>query len=155
MRPIHTAVVHCTATPEGRSYTVAAIRKMHLARGFSDVGYHFLIDLDGTVLIGRPIEKVGAHVQGHNAGSVGISYIGGVTASGKAKDTRTAAQKESLRRLLADLVAKYPIKKIVGHRDLSPDMNRDGKVSPNEWVKECPCFNAIPEYADLLKARRF
>ncbi len=155
MRPIHTAVVHCTATPEGKPFTVADIDRMHRARGWAGIGYHFLILLDGTVAVGRPIDRVGAHVQGHNTGSVGIAYVGGVTASGKGKDTRTPAQKESLRRLLADLVAKHPIKRILGHRDLSPDMNRDGKISPSEWVKECPCFDAIPEYADLLGKRRF
>ncbi len=154
MRPINLVVVHCTATPEGKQFTVADIRRMHLARGFSDIGYHFLIGLNGEIWTGRPIEKIGAHVKGHNTGSVGISYVGGVTASGKAKDTRTTAQKSALRRLLADLVAKYPIKRILGHRDLSPDMNGDGRISSNEWTKECPCFNAIPEYSDLL-GRRF
>lgn len=153
MRPIHTAVVHCTATREGVEFSVHAVRKMHLARGWSDIGYHFLIGLDGQIWSGRPIEKIGAHVQGHNTGSVGISYVGGIDAKGRAKDTRTAAQKESLRRLLADLVAKHPIRKIVGHRDLSPDMNGDGKISSNEWTKMCPCFDAIPEYADLLAGR--
>lgn len=155
MRPINLAVVHCTATPEGKPFTVADIRRMHLARGFSDIGYHYLIGLNGEIWTGRPIEKIGAHVKGHNTGSVGISYVGGVTASGKAKDTRTLAQKESLRKLLAELVAKYPITRIVGHRDLSPDMDGDGKIESFEWTKMCPCFDAIPEYADLLKSRRF
>lgn len=155
MRPINLAVVHCTATPEGKPFTVADIDRMHRARGWSGIGYHFLIGLNGEIWTGRPIEKIGAHVQGHNTGSVGISYVGGVTASGKAKDTRTPAQKAALRELLGTLVLRHPIKRIVGHRDLSPDMNGDGKISSNEWTKQCPCFDAIPEYADLLGKRRF
>lgn len=155
MRPIHTAVVHCTATPEGKAFTVADIDRMHRARGWSGIGYHYLIGLNGETRVGRPIEKVGAHVQGHNTGSVGISYVGGIDARGKAKDTRTPEQKAALRVLLAQLVYKHGITKIVGHRDLSPDMNGDGKISPNEWTKSCPCFDAIPEYADLLDKRRF
>jgi N-acetylmuramoyl-L-alanine amidase len=123
---------------------------MHLKRGFNDIGYHFLVYLDGSVHAGRPIEKVGAHVAGHNTGTVGIAYVGGITASGAAKDTRTPAQKAALRSLLADLVHKYGIKHICGHRDFSPDKNHNGKVDSWERIKECPCFDAIPEYADLV-----
>lgn len=153
MRSIHTAVVHCTATPEGRDYSVQTIRGWHKQRGWADIGYHFIVHLDGRVSLGRPITKIGAHVQGHNTGSVGIVYVGGVDATGKPKDTRTPAQKAALRRLLKDLVAECDITRICGHRDLSPDMNGDGKISPNEWTKACPCFDAIPEYADILSGR--
>ncbi|MBK3745065.1 N-acetylmuramoyl-L-alanine amidase [Paraburkholderia aspalathi] len=137
MRRIHTAVVHCTATPEGKDFSVATIRGWHKQLGWSDIGYHFIIQIDGRISPGRPIEKVGAHVAGHNAGSVGISYVGGVDTKGKSKDTRTPAQKSALRTLLADLVKKYGITKICGHHDLFAG-------------KDCPCFDAIPEYADLL-----
>lgn len=151
-RPIHTIVVHCTATPEGRFESVADITAMHKARGFTTIGYHFLVYLDGTVHIGRPINQVGAHVSGHNVGTVAISYVGGVDKQGKAKDTRTPGQKEGIINTIRMLVRDYPkIRAVVGHRDLSPDTDHDGVVEPHEWVKVCPCFNAIPEYGHLLR----
>ena len=153
MRPLDTIAVHCTATPEGKDYTVDTIRGWHRQLGWSDIGYHYIIHPDGTVSPGRPLDKVGAHVAGHNTGSIGISYIGGVAADGKtAKDTRTPAQKAALRKLIGNLIKQYPgIKSVQGHRDFSPDTNGDGKVTQREWLKACPCFDAIPEYADLLR----
>lgn len=138
MRPIDTAAVHCTATKEGLDYTVATIRSWHLQRGFADIGYHFVVHLDGTISIGRPISKIGAHVAGHNTGSIGIVYVGGLDKNGKPKDTRTPAQKAAIRKLLKELVSKYGIKIIKGHRDF-PGV-----------AKACPCFDAIPEYRDLV-----
>ena len=155
MRNIDTLVVHCVATPEGREVSLAQITEWHKARGFRTIGYHYIIHLDGKVEAGRPVEEVGAHVEGHNTGSIGISYVGGLDLQGKPKDTRTPAQKAALRKLLGDLVAKFPIKRIMGHRDFSPDRNGDGKITPDEWIKACPSFNAIPEYADLLPKKRF
>ncbi len=138
MRPIHTIIVHCTATPEGRSHTVADIRSWHKAQGWSDIGYHFLIDIDGSIHTGRPVEKVGAHVVGHNAGSIGIVYVGGTDSRGRSKDTRTAAQKASLLKLITEQAKKYKVRTICGHHDLFKG-------------KDCPCFNAKAEYADILK----
>ncbi|MDX0164404.1 N-acetylmuramoyl-L-alanine amidase [Sinorhizobium meliloti] len=153
MRPLNTIAVHCTATPEGKEYIVDTIRGWHKQFGWSDIGYHFIVHLDGRVSTGRPLDKVGAHVAGHNTGSIGISYIGGCAADGRtAKDTRTAAQKASLRKLIGDLIKQYPTIRIVkGHRDFSPDTNGDGKITAREWLKACPCFDAIPEYADLIE----
>lgn len=153
MRPIHTIIHHCTATPEGRDVSVETIRGWHKKMKWSDIGYHFVIQLDGTISTGRPLEKVGAHVGGHNEGSIGISYVGGVATDGKtAKDTRTEAQKKALHKLTADLVKRFPtITKIAGHRDFSPDVDRDGKITQREWLKACPCYDAIPEYAYLLR----
>lgn len=150
LRAVHTLVFHCTATPEGREFTRAAIEAMHRARGFSSIGYHKLIHLDGSVSEGRPESQIGAHVAGHNTGTLGYSYVGGVDASGAAKDTRTDAQKQTMKRLTREAIERYGLKKVVGHRDLSPDKDHDGVVEPNEWVKMCPCFSAIPEYAELL-----
>ncbi len=142
MRPISMLVWHCTATPEGKEFTREAIDKMHRARGFNKIGYHKLIHLDGRVSEGRPESEVGAHVQGHNTGSIGYSYVGGVLADGKtAKDTRTPAQKATMARLTREAIAKYRLKKVVGHRDLSPDKDGNGIVEPQEWVKICPCFD--------------
>ena len=126
MRKIELIVVHCSATREGTDVTIDDIRQWHRKRGFRDVGYHFVVYRDGTVAKGRPLEQVGAHVKGYNRHSVGICYIGGLSAIGEIKDTRTDAQKVALRELLKDLKRRYPKARICGHRDLSPDRNGDG-----------------------------
>lgn len=109
-RKITKIILHCTATPEGKDFTVDQIRQWHLARGFSDIGYHYVVYRDGSVHIGRPEAMVGAHCAGQNACSIGVSYIGGEVADGghRPKDTRTPAQKRSLHELVAMLQAKYP-----------------------------------------------
>ncbi|MBB3020627.1 N-acetyl-anhydromuramyl-L-alanine amidase AmpD [Microvirga lupini] len=150
-RPIHTLVWHCTATPEGREFTRADIDKMHRARGFTGIGYHKLVHLDGSISDGRPESQVGAHVSGHNTGTIGYSYVGGLDAKGKPKDTRTPEQMQTMIRLTREAAAKYALRAVVGHRDLSPDLDADGMIEPHEWVKVCPCFNAIAEYGALLK----
>lgn len=138
MRKIHTIIVHCTATPEGRDVSVNTIRNWHVRdNGWRDIGYHYVIYRDGSIHTGRPISQVGSHVAGKNAGSIGIVYVGGVDANMKPKDTRTPAQKSALRKLLTDLVAKYPITKIAGHNDF-------------DKRKACPCFDAKTEYADIV-----
>lgn len=150
MRKINLIVVHCSATPEGKDFTVEDIDRWHRARGFKEIGYHYVVYRDGTVHSGRAENEIGAHVSGYNANSIGVCYIGGLTADGKkAKDTRTAAQKRGLLNLLIQLRKKYPDARIVGHRDLSPDRNHDGKITPNEWIKECPSFDAKTEYQNI------
>lgn len=153
-RPIHTLVIHCTATPEGIEFTREQINQMHLDRGFRKIGYHRLFHLDGSVDIGRMDEEIGAHVAGHNIGTLGFSYVGGLNRFKKAKDTRTPQQKDSLKRVIQATVKKYNLRAVMGHRDLSPDTDQDGVVEPWEWVKECPCFDAIPEYGRLLRKKR-
>lgn len=150
MRQINLIVVHCSATPEGRDVTAADINKMHIARGFKKIGYHYVVRLDGTVEKGRNENEIGAHVKGYNANSIGVCYVGGLASDGKTpKDTRTPAQKSALKKLLHTLKHRYPNARIVGHRDLSPDTNHNGKVDSWEWIKYCPCFDAIPEYANI------
>jgi N-acetylmuramoyl-L-alanine amidase len=140
-RTITEIIVHCTATPEGKDYTVEDIRKWHTAkpphgRGWSDIGYHYVIDRKGHILPGRDVDIIGAHCEGHNAHSIGVVYIGGVSAlNGKPKDTRTLAQKASLIRCLTELKSLYPQAKIYGHCNFSS--------------KECPCFDAKTEYANI------
>lgn len=139
MRALTEIIVHCAATPEGRDYTVEQIRGWHKKRGWSDIGYHYVVYRDGSVHKGRPLWKQGAHVRGHNRGTVGICYIGGVAGDGsnKAKDTRTPAQKDAIENLLLELLDKYPkIKKITGHNQYA--------------AKACPSFHAGKEYAPLL-----
>ena len=136
MREINKIIVHCSATREGENYEVAEIRKWHLARGFSDIGYHFYIDLYGEIHKGRDISKIGAHCKGHNRNSIGICYCGGVEADGKTpKDTRTTDQRRSLVAVLRTLKAMYPNAVIHSHSDFAN--------------KACPSFNATLEYENI------
>ena len=146
MRTITLIIIHCSATPEGKFLSAEACRQDHIQhRGFRDIGYHFYITRDGEIHPGRPLEKVGAHCRNHNAHSIGICYEGGLDEDGKAADTRTSRQKESLHRLVRELLQRYPDAKVVGHRDLSPDTNYNGIVDPWERIKECPCFEVKAE----------
>ena len=140
MREINLIVIHCTATEAGVDHDVKFIRGLHKARGFRDIGYHFLIHLNGEIERGRPWDQVGAHAKGYNSDSIGISYVGGIK-DGKPHDTRTVGQIHSLRAAVSMLKAQYPLIKVVGHRDLSVDLNGDGVISKNEWMKACPCFS--------------
>ena len=150
---IDAIVVHCSATREGQDVRAADINKWHLERGFKLIGYNYVIDLDGTIEVGRPLTMAGAHCnekgfsgKSYNLHSIGICYIGGLDKKGKAKDTRTWRQKRAMQKLINKLVMEYPIKEIIGHRDASPDLNHDGKITSNEWVKVCPCFDVKAEF---------
>ena len=145
-RVITDIVVHCTATRAWQDFDVDDIRKMHKAKGWADIGYHYLVKLDGTIQQGRDVDIIGAHVSDHNTHSIGIVYVGGLDNQGKAKDTRTENQKCALLNLLMDLRKLYPKAKISGHRDFSPDKNGDGILTPDEYFKSCPCFDAKAEY---------
>ena len=142
MRKIDLIVIHCSATRADRCYTEYDLTTDHLRRGFSGAGYHYYIRKDGAIKTLRPLEKPGAHAKGHNESSIGICYEGGLDCQGRPSDTRTDFQKHSLRVLVMVLLKDYPGSRVVGHRDLSPDRNRNGEIEPEEWVKECPCFNA-------------
>jgi len=150
MRPINTIIIHATASREGINQTVDQIRQMHIKdRGFTDIGYHYVIYLDGTINIGRPVEKIGAHCTGHNSNSIGIAYVGGTDKNGVAKDTRTAEQKEALISLVNALKKAFKITEIKGHRDYSPDLDKDGKIERFEWIKMCPCFDCEEFFKDI------
>lgn len=140
-RNIRRIVIHCTATREGQDIDAATIRRWHLRQGWSDIGYHFVIGIDGEIERGRPEETPGSHVRGFNTGSIGVVYVGGLDAQGRGKDTRTEAQKTALAQLVRSLLRAYPGADVVGHRDLSPDKDGDGVVERHEWLKECPCFD--------------
>ena len=135
-RNIKELIVHCSATPEGKDYSVDTIRQWHLQRGFSDIGYHYVIYRDGSIHIGRDESIIGAHCTGHNTNSIGVCYIGGCASDGKTpKDTRTLQQKESLLSLLKTLKIKYPNAKIYPHYKFA--------------AKACPSFNAEEEYKNI------
>lgn len=164
-RTINLLVLHCSATasgrwlpstgPSGQLTAVQVIDAWHRERGFkrsdqalkrfnaslTSVGYHYVVDVDGHVWTGRHLEEVGAHVAGHNAYSIGVCMVGGSEREGRF----TPEQWQSLADLVAQLKARFPqlaaAKTIVGHRDLSPDLNGDGKVQPSEWLKTCPGFD--------------
>lgn len=155
MRKINLIVVHCTATKEGKHVTVEDIDKQHKAQGWSCIGYHYVVYLDGSVHVGRPVEQVGAHAgKAYNPNSIGVCYVGGLDTQGKPADTRTEAQKKALSDFLWQLHKKYPSAAFCGHRDLSPDKNGDGVISKGEWVKACPCFDVSREYPALPQLNR-
>ena len=133
-------VIHCSATQSDRDYTVEQLLRDHKLRGFRTIGYHFYIRRSGIVTQHRRLLEVGAHVRGLNRCSIGICYEGGLDVRYRPADTRTEWQKHSLRVLIRTLLMDYPGCRVCGHRDLSPDRNGDGRISPEEWVKECPCF---------------
>ena len=144
-REIKLLVIHCSATRCNVSFTVEQLRQCHLQRGFKDIGYHFYITRNGELHHCRPVSEPGAHVRGFNRHSIGICYEGGLDCHGIAKDTRTEWQRHSLRVLVRALKMDHPEAQIVGHRDLSPDINGNGEVEPMEWTKECPCFEVKRE----------
>lgn len=134
MRSINEIIVHCSATPAGRNFTVEDIDRWHRQRGFVRIGYHWVVYLDGSVHAGRPESMVGAHCKGHNLHSIGVCYVGGLYGT-KPADTRTPEQKQALRRLLREIKGRYPGATIHGHREFAN--------------KACPCYDAAAEYADI------
>lgn len=148
-RKINLIVIHCSATRVDKNYTPDQLERDHRTRGFNSAGYNYYIRKTGEVVPMRPLELIPAHATGFNKNSIGICYEGGLDADGKADDTRTNAQRDAIIHLLLDLVCDFPDSEIVGHRDLSPDLNKDGKITPNEWTKMCPCFDAKNEYKNI------
>ena len=147
MRTIDTIIIHCSATPEGKDFRAADIDRWHREQGFACIGYNYVIDIDGTVEVGRPTTMNGAHCKGWNDRSIGICYVGGVDQFGNPKDTRTLAQRKALHDLVQNLMGAFPsIIRVIGHRDTSLDLNGDGKITPNEWIKACPCFDVRAEF---------
>ena len=137
MRSVKKIVIHCSATPEGREVSVETIKKWHTDKGWSDIGYHYVIDLNGNVNKGRPVERQGAHVRGFNKDSIGVCYIGGVDADLNTKDTRNEAQRASLRYFICDLMDMYPGATLHGHNEFSS--------------KACPSFDVQDEYKDIIR----
>lgn len=134
-RDIREIIVHCTATREGQHITIDTVRKWHKDKGWNDIGYHYLVHLDGTVHEGRDVNVAGAHCVGHNKNSIGVCYVGGCNTAMQPKDTRTLQQKTALNALLHELKNLYPNALIRGHRDFA--------------AKACPSFDATVEYANV------
>ena len=127
MRKINEIILHCSATAEGKNFHASDIDKWHKAKGWKGIGYHFVIDIDGTIEPGRPVGEVGAHTVGRNTNSIGICYIGGCAKDGKTpKDTRTPEQKLAMYKLLQDLLYAYPKATVHCHNEFC--------------AKACPSF---------------
>jgi len=136
MRFIDLILIHCSAVRPNQRSRKADIDRWHRARGWKGCGYHYVIDRDGNIEEGRPLNMIGAHCKGYNRHSIGICYEGGLDENGRPADTRTEAQKVAMRQLLERLHAEFPLAIIAGHSDYNP-------------MKACPCFNAENEYRDL------
>ncbi len=152
-RDIRLIVIHCAATPNGRQLSTntasiaGVIDGWHRTRGFeravdwrqrqnptlAAIGYHVAIDTTGVIATGRHLDEVGAHAAGFNSNSVGICMAG--------TDAFTGAQWAALKAVVEDYRLRWPNARICGHRDLSPDRNGDGRVTPSEWTKTCPGFD--------------
>lgn len=148
MRKINYLVVHCTASPQTQKVK-DILNYWKVALGWKSPGYHVIVEPDGTAHELENIANPTNGVKGFNANSIHISYIGGVDSHGKAIDNRTERQKEVIRGYLVKWRKQFPKAKIQGHRDFSPDKNGNKRVDPWERIKECPSFDAIPEYADI------
>jgi N-acetylmuramoyl-L-alanine amidase len=136
MRELKRIIIHCTATPEGKHFDVATIRRWHVKdRGWKDIGYHYVIYLDGSVHEGRPVEQAGAHTSGHNADSIGIVYVGGCDAKMKAKDTLNEAQETAMVNLIKALREQYGELSLHGHNEFA--------------AKACPSFKVKDKFSWL------
>ena len=136
MRKITEIIIHCSATTEGKDFTVEDIDRWHRQRGFNGIGYHFVIDRDCTVAKGRAVERVGSHVKGHNTGTIGVCLVGGFgsAATDKFEEHYSWQQHKALGVLLVDLRKQFPaIVKVSGHNQYAQ--------------KACPGFNVPSWYA--------
>lgn len=153
-RTIDAIIVHCTAGSQNQ--TARQVVDYHTRSkaagglGWNVPGYHYIVEPDGNVVntLSEAVPSNG--VKDHNAHIINVSYIGGIDSKGRGIDNRTPAQKTALIKLLKELRPRYPNARILGHRDIaSKDANHNGIIDPWERVKECPCFDAIPEYAKI------
>ena len=147
MREIKYIAVHCTASSQHT--TINELQQEFRRKGWKNPGYHYVVAADGAITQLLDNEKVSNGVKGFNSVSVNVAYIGGIDTTGKPIDNRTDEQKASLRSLLKLLHKTYPTAVIQGHRDFSPDLNHDGRITSNEYIKACPCFDAKTEYANI------
>ena len=137
MRDIDYIVIHCAATKPSMDVPIERVKKWHLDRGWSDIGYHYYITRDGEIHKGRKLSTIGAHVRGYNSKSIGICYEGGIDESGEPEDNRTKAQKKSLLKVVQILKFVFSNAIVQGHRDF-PNVN-----------KACPSFDAKNEYKEI------
>jgi N-acetylmuramoyl-L-alanine amidase len=147
MRQIDYIVLHCTAGPQ--TQTLESIRAWWKQLGWKRPGYHRLIAADGLVHNLVNYSEITNGVHGYNRQSIHISYIGGVSDTGRAIDNRTEAQKREQEKLVREAAQMFPKAVVLGHRDFSPDKNRSGIIDPNEWMKTCPSFSVKTWLKDI------
>ena len=134
-------VWHCSATPPSQDIGSAQIDIMHKAKGWDGIGYALVVRRDGRIETGEGLGRRGAHVKGLNSVSVGICMIGGVDENGNAENNFTDEQWKAAKHAFEFLTLLYPDASHVGHRDLSPDSDGDGRVQKHEFLKDCPCYS--------------
>lgn len=151
MRKINRIFVHCTASYQ-LTTTEASLRKEFKDKGWKKPGYHYVIKTDGNIIQMLDESEVANGVKKYNSNSIHVAWIGGIdTQHPKGIDNRTPEQKVALFDLLTKLKMKHRNAIIMGHRDISPDLNHNGIIDPWERIKECPCFDAMVEYMDINK----
>ena len=135
MKQVNRIILHCSATPEGRPHDANDIRRWHMAKGWKDVGYHWIIGIDGTIEAGRQMNKRGAHAKGHNKDSIGICYIGGMCQDSLVpKDTLTELQLTALYNVIEFVRSKFGDIPVIGHNEVSN--------------KACPSFNVADKLGE-------
>lgn len=139
MRKIDLAVIHCADTPNGKEFHASDIDQWHKERGWTKIGYHYVICVDGTIETGREPNEVGAHAEGYNANSMGICLIG--------KDMFTPAQWDNLKAMILNLQAMYPGIKVVGHYQVA----HNGKTCPNFDVQKWLADGLVADAAHILE----
>jgi len=137
VRELKRIILHCTATREGEQLDVSQIDKWHRDRGWSEIGYHYVLYADGTIATGRDIRKKGAHVKGHNHDSVGVAYVGGLDNNLVPQDTMTMQQEMAFLHLVNSLRVVFGDLSVHGHNEFSS--------------KACPSFNVQEKYKFLNK----
>lgn len=147
MRQIKRIFVHCTAGSQRQ--TLADLQAEFRHKGWKNPGYHYVIFPSGRIVQLLDESGVANGVKGYNQTAIHVAYVGGIDAQGKSVDNRTDMQRAQLRLLLRQIHKRYPNARIIGHRDISPDKNHNGKVDSWERIKDCPCFDAITEYQDI------
>lgn len=148
MRTITRIFIHCTASSQATT-SVASLLAEFKQKGWTKPGYHYVVFPDGVTEQLLSESQVANGVKGYNQHSIHVAYVGGIDGKLRAVDNRTGEQKATLLRVLRALRKAYPNAQILGHRDISPDKNHNGKVDPWERIKECPCFDAMVEYKDI------
>lgn len=147
-------VVHCSATRSNQDIGYKEINQMHVDRGWSGIGYHIVIRRDGTIELGRPLDFAGAHAYGYNRVSYGVCLVGGLDKDGNTQENGfNPEQLQSLERVVRGLKLRAPQAEVLGHRDLSPDVNGDGVIESWEWKKQCPCMDAREWWAKAVQLR--
>ena len=133
-RKIDKIIIHCSSTPPDMNIGASEITIWHLDRGWSDIGYHYVIRRDGVFQDGRDtdedgdiFEEVGAHTYGYNKNSIGICMVGGVDENNNPEANFTAKQWITLERLVRALKAEFPYATVHGHNEFA--------------AKACPSFD--------------